>query len=57
MMIQMALFLNLDIDDPHAFPRHAETAVKWKHLASVFMLPFFVFSAHQRSSKKRKKDL
>ena len=48
MMIQTVLFLKLDIDDPPAFPRHAEMAVKWKHLSSVFIAaPFFVFFVHQ----------
>lgn len=58
MVIQKtALFLKLDTDDPHAFPRHAEMAVKWKHLSSGFMLAFFIFSVHQEEFKKKKKDL
>lgn len=58
MVIQKtALFLKLDTDDPHAFPRHTEMAVKWKHLSSGFMLAFFIFSVHQEEFKKKKKDL
>lgn len=56
MVIQKtALFLKLDTDDPHAFPRHTEMAVKWKHLSSGFMLAFFIFSVHQEEFKKKKK--
>lgn len=57
MMIQTVLFLKLDIDDPPAFPRHAEMAVKWKHLSSVFGAALFMYSLSIRVKKKKKKDL
>ena len=55
MMIQTVLFLKLDIDDPPAFPRHAEMAVKWKHLSSVFGAALFIYSLSIRVKKKKKK--
>ena len=54
MMIQTVLFLKLDIDDPPAFPRHAEMAVKWKHLSSVFGAALFMYSLSIRVKKKKK---
>lgn len=50
-----ALFLNLDIDGPHAFPRHAEIAVKWKHTSSVFTAALFCILCPSEELKKKKK--
>ena len=56
MMIQTVLFLKLDIDAPPAFPRHAEMAVKWKHLSSVFgAAPFLCILCPSEFKKKKKK--
>ena len=56
MMIQTVLFLKLDIDDPPAFPRHAEMAVKWKHLSSVFgAAPFLCILCPSEFKKKKKR--
>lgn len=53
MRIQTALLLKLDTDHPQAFPRHAEMAVVWKHLSSVFMLVFFCILCPSEEGKKK----
>ena len=55
MMIQTVLFLKLDIDDPPAFPRHAEMAVKWKTpIISIRCSPFLCILCPSDLKKKKK---
>lgn len=56
MMIQTVLFLKLDIDDPPAFPRHAEMAVKWKTpIISIRCSPFLCILCPSEFKKKKKR--
>lgn len=56
MMNQTALLLKPDMDWLQAFPRHAEMAGKWKHLASVFTLVLLCMLCPSEEGKKKFHD-